>query len=290
KKKKKKKIRIIKKNVTYTSGIEYRPLSSFHRASGVGLNLRKSCLFLDGNNLVYARDLATRHGLLQGSLPPVPNMLSLESDFFLWRNSPNEPPGVFSTSKTWISTHPAGPLVPWFKSVWFKERIPKHAFISWVVIRNRLTTRDRLRGWGMNVPSECLLCTSSAESRLHLFFECAYSHEVWSSFFTHPSLSPPAMFEDIVAWVRSSRSKKLRTICKLIFQAVVYGLWRERNSRLHTSSFKSPAIIIKEIQLVMRAKLAGLDHCQLQIKMNSTAAPTSVLESFLSTWFRYVQR
>ncbi|XP_023641338.1 uncharacterized protein LOC111831447 [Capsella rubella] len=44
-------------------------LLTFQRASGLGLNLKKSCLFLDGNNLVLARELATRFGMTQGSLP-----------------------------------------------------------------------------------------------------------------------------------------------------------------------------------------------------------------------------
>lgn len=44
-------------------------MRSFQSVSGLALNLRKSCLFVDGNNLVQARELADRHGLTQGSLP-----------------------------------------------------------------------------------------------------------------------------------------------------------------------------------------------------------------------------
>lgn len=40
----------------------------FHIASGLSLNLQKSCLIVDGNNLSLSRDIAARFGLWQGSL------------------------------------------------------------------------------------------------------------------------------------------------------------------------------------------------------------------------------
>lgn len=220
----------------------------------------------------------------------LPDISSQESDFYLWRNSPNEPPGVFSTSKTWSSLHPPASPVPWFKSVWFKEQIPKHSFMLWVIIRGRLSTRDRLRSWGMNVPSDCLLCASADENQSHLFLQCAYSSEVWSSFFTHPDLSPPALFEDLVVWVRSPfRIKKLGSICKIIFQAVVYGLWRERNSRLHSSSTKPAQLLVKEIQLLIRAKLAGLDRLLIRNRSSLDSSSPVALETYLALWFRFFQ-
>ena len=60
-------------------------------------------------------------------------------------------PGQFAASKTWETLYPAPPAVPWHKTIWFKTRIPKHAFLSWVAILNRLPTKDRLQQWGMNV-------------------------------------------------------------------------------------------------------------------------------------------
>lgn len=44
-------------------------LTDFHRVSGLGLSLTKSCLFVDGGNVVFARSLAGRFGITQGSLP-----------------------------------------------------------------------------------------------------------------------------------------------------------------------------------------------------------------------------
>lgn len=143
--------------------------------------------------------------LLRACLPATPPTLSpLDSDFYLWRNSLSDAPGNFSSSKTWASLHPhSSEQVSWFKSVWFSQRIPKHAFILWVTLRDRLTTRDRLRSWGLSVPGNCLLCSSALETKSHRFFECDFGNEVWTAFFSHRSLSPPSLFDDIVRWVKS---------------------------------------------------------------------------------------
>ncbi|VVA99920.1 unnamed protein product [Arabis nemorensis] len=158
-------------------------------------------------------------------------------------------------------------------------------------MRDRLTTRDRLRGWGLDIPPGCLLCASASESRGHLFFNCSYSNEVWTAFFNHPELSPPVLFEDIVSWVQSStRNKKLKSIVKLIFHAVVYYIWKERNYRLHSSQVKTQQAVVKEIQLLLRAKLAGLDKDGVgRLIQPSAILNPSNSESYLLTWFRWLK-
>ena len=60
----------------------------------------------------------------------------------------------------------------WHKTIWFKEHIPRNAFISWLALRRRLPTKDRLRRWGLNVSGTCVLCNLEIETHRHLFFEC----------------------------------------------------------------------------------------------------------------------
>ncbi|CAA7058013.1 unnamed protein product [Microthlaspi erraticum] len=200
--------------------------------------------------------------LLRNCLPSPPlRSNASHSDKFLWINSPTSPPGKFSTAATWKSLHPSSDTVSWYYSVWFKNNIPKHAFMLWLAVQNRLFTRDRLCSWGLSVPDICLLCNSAAESRDHLFFVCPYSDVVWRDFFNHHSLSPPVSFTDIISWVSAPFSSSgVKIICSLIFQAVVYFIWMERNLRLHSTSTKSSHTLVKEIKLLLRAKLAALDR------------------------------
>lgn len=151
----------------------------------------------------------------------------------------------------------------------------------------RLTTRDGLRRWGMNVPEDCLLCGLEAESLEHLFFGCDYSKAVWDFFFSNSPFTPPSLFEEILRLcIAPSSNHKLNLICKLLLQATVYELWKERNSRLHNSNSRPFSQIIKDIQLIIRAKMAVLDR-------SSTPSPHGMHQenkSFLYLWFQYYQR
>lgn len=108
--------------------------------------------------------------LLRGILPEAEPISSSElDDTYLWKPGNKPASSVFSTADTWSALHPQGESVLWHRQVWFHGRIPKHAFITWVNARNRLSTRDRLRRWGMQVPAECILCNVEDETRQHLF-------------------------------------------------------------------------------------------------------------------------
>ncbi|OAP11060.1 hypothetical protein AXX17_AT2G06440 [Arabidopsis thaliana] len=121
------------------------------------------------------------------------------------------PSNSFSASKTWMALHPPGVQVNWHRSIWFKDRVPKHAFISWVVAWNRLHTRDRLKSWGFSIHVVCVLCNSGDESREHLFFNCPYSSAVWT-YFTRITLVfadcskqiPEGILEDVPVKVGNS--------------------------------------------------------------------------------------
>lgn len=215
---------------------------------------------------------------------PIPVLIPTRPYLFKWRNSLNGTPSVFSASKTWSALHPVGHVVPWKKSVWFSQHIPKHGFIHWVVTWDRLPTRDRLRRWGLQVPDTCLLCNVAVESHTHLFFDCMYASQVWESFFTHPRLNPPIDFDHIVYWVRTASSiTKLNIICKLLLQTTINELWKERNARLHRDETKTQ--LIREVQGIMRRKLASLDtgvSPSIHPSSNSSSA-----QSYLSLWFGY---
>jgi len=180
-----------------------------------------------------------------------------------------------------MALHPPSVQVNWHRSIWFKDRVPKHAFISWVVAWNRLHTRDRLKSWGFSIPAGCVLCNSGDESREHLFFNCPYSSAVWTYFTRCVGLSPPTSFMASLLWLKTaSTSKNLSLIIKLLFQASIYLLLRERNSRIHTSSFLNHTQLIKEIQLIVRARLDPLSRRMGQ---------GLVGDSLLMTWFALFQ-
>lgn len=122
-----------------------------------------------------------------------PPTTAIGDDIFLWKTSPHQSHGNFSSARTWNHLHPAGPTVLWYSQIWFKERIPKLAFMAWLTVKDRLTTSDRLISWNILVPASCLLCLNGDESRDHLFFHCNFSKalllDIYSQFIPLPSTS-----------------------------------------------------------------------------------------------------
>ena len=224
---------------------------------------------------------------LRQSLPTqIPDINLPENDYYRWRNSPDDPPSVFSTSKLWTSLNPSPPLVSWYKAVWFSQKIPKHSFMAWLLLKGRMLTRDRLRSWGLQVPAECLLCGHAAETANHLFFDCQFSTAVWNLLLVRVRMAYPSTLQQIVHWLLNVTVRpRVRAILKLVFQGAIYFIWRERNSRLHSGVNKPATQIVKEIQVQIRAKLLGMD------KENSLSyqVRSRTQESFISTWFDQFQ-
>lgn len=77
---------------------------------------------------------------------------------------------------------------------------------------------------------------------------------------------------------------KIRTICKLLVQATFYVIWNERNKRLHTSVARHPQLIIKEIQVILKAKLYGLDQ-NVGSKRRIPSPSSNPRDRYLHQWF-----
>ena len=64
------------------------------------------------------------------------------------------------------------------KIFWFSAAIPKHSFIGWLAMKDRLWTKARLIQWGFIGDSLCSYCKMMIETRNHLFFECPFSQRI----------------------------------------------------------------------------------------------------------------
>lgn len=215
---------------------------------------------------------------LKSTLPDYDQIWNAEEDdVYKWRPPGAPSSGIFNTAATWDTLHPAGEKVPWHGVIWFTGRIPKHAFLAWIIARDRLITRDRLLRWGLLVPESCVLCVGGIETKQHLFFDYPFSKEVWSFFTSTLHLAPPNSFEETLQWLKSpSKDKNVVLIIRLLFQAFIYFIWKERNSRVHTDIPKQSRAIISEIKSMVRLKLDPLSRAQ----------PASVghARTYLSTW------
>lgn len=77
---------------------------------------------------------------------PVPHLINDLEDKIVWCNKNGEYRS-FSVSEVWKAIKLEYPKVIWHKHVWFSQCIPKHAFTTWIAIRGRLKTLDRMSKW-----------------------------------------------------------------------------------------------------------------------------------------------
>ncbi|KAL0896691.1 hypothetical protein Bca101_080652 [Brassica carinata] len=219
----------------------------------------------DGWWLDRSRSRSPLITLLKACLPDAQAILTSEvDDRYVWYPNEERGSGRFSSRETWRALFPSPPEVFWHKAVWFSGRIPKHAFLYWIAARDGMVTRDKLIRWGLGVPSNCVLCSGQDEDRQHLFFDCAFSKQVWEYFMSRLNMNPPQSFEAVLRWLLApSRDKNVLLIIRLLFQAVVYLIWKERNQRIHNAVEKAPSILIAEIKQTIRLRLDPIARRQL---------------------------
>ena len=60
--------------------------------------------------------------------------------------------GIFNCTETWEAITSKHPIVDW-QMVQHSSTTARHSFISWLALRNRQTTHDRLKLFGIKVTS-----------------------------------------------------------------------------------------------------------------------------------------
>ena len=220
--------------------------------------------------------------LLRASMSDAQPILNSEvDDTYVWVTSGQNGSKTFSTSETWKTLFPCMLKVFWHEVIWFSCRILKHAFLSWVAARDRMVTRDRLIRWGLLVPVTCVLRVGHNEDRQHMFFDFNYSKQVWSFFTNRLRLVPPVLFEDGLRWLKNpSREKNVKLIVRLLHQACIYLIWKERNSSIHTNIARPPEAIIAEVKQIIQLRLDPLARAQTLAQRKDSVF--FFLESFVS--------
>ena len=95
---------------------------------------------------------------------------------YIWGSS------FFSTSRAYKHLTGHMPIHPFFRKIW-KSCQNKHKFFFWLLLRNRLSTREILRRRNMHMPSYACVCCNldTEESLTHLFFRCPFAQSCWIS-------------------------------------------------------------------------------------------------------------
>lgn len=229
-----------------------------HSRLGIPAQATVSDLFVDGHwNMPPAR--SEEQVLLQSFLTTV--TLNQQEDQFDWIIT-NKVYTTFSTGIVYKELKHHNHVVTWSDTVWLRQGIPKHCFLSWLLVLNRCPTRDRLLSWGLPTDPNCLLCNSSPESRDHLYFGCSYSWRIWSSIARRCNYTPSTSWNQSLLDLQQlqHRPRHVRYLSTLAWQCSMYYIWSERNSRLHRQVFRPPDSIISSIESTIRSKISAIRH------------------------------
>ena len=164
--------------------------------------------------------------------------------------------------RIWNYTRQRKQPCSWASLVWHPATVPKHAINSWLFMRNRNPTMDRLLAWGLDVEGICLLCGTQQESRNHLFFECTFSAEVWRAALLRLRVyNAPTSWESVIDWLSAfSGDRQHKLVVLQIWQGCLYEIWKERNSRFHLGTTVPTSKICGGVIRIARSKAVALKN------------------------------
>lgn len=151
------------------------------------------------------------------------------------------------------------PRVYWYKIIWHQNRIPKCAFITWLVMHERLLTKDSLLRFGIQADQECSICHQAEESIPHLFFDCAITKQVCADTLheiLHISNCPMIggqWQQWLLQWKGPRASKVL-----VAFTVVIYVCWREHNMRIFQDIRRDNFLLVKECGRMLLNRFRGI--------------------------------
>ncbi|XP_039070447.1 uncharacterized protein LOC120217411 [Hibiscus syriacus] len=115
--------------------------------------------------------------------------------------------------------------VTWHKLTWFPLHIPKLSLIAWMIILNRLPTRDRLNTMGICTDLHCVNCDTNMESRDHLFMQCPLAADLWNAILKLNGMNSSSMtWVEMVSKASSTWKGRslLTTILKISWTVFLY--------------------------------------------------------------------
>lgn len=120
----------------------------------------------------------------------------------------------------------------------FSHKIPKHSFISWMLVKQGLKTLKKLKKWGTISSDICALCWREHEDKEHLFFSCDYTKIPWNYLTDMASLQHTNMDLELQEIRKACKGKEYnRDAIKLTLQALIYRVWLERIARIYRHKY-----------------------------------------------------
>ena len=152
------------------------------------------------------------------------------------------------------------PMVHWDKMVWNRLTVPKHRFISWLAIQHRLQTTAKMARIGVSSTSDCLLCGQAPEDHEHLFFKCPYSSRCLTDLKSWLGIqSSLTTLQRGVRQLSNSNSSKFRkSVMYASMVALIYLIWRSRNSSFWDKAFPTVLNVMTLLKHTVKSRVMAV--------------------------------
>ncbi|XP_057489392.1 uncharacterized protein LOC130775251 [Actinidia eriantha] len=158
--------------------------------------------------------------------------------------------GIFNVKASYEFFRPKGMKTHWTKIIWHRFLQPKHSFILWLSLKDRLLTREKLRNQIEDIT--CPLCGDPEESVSHLFFHCTTVRQIWTEIKGWLGFSRAlTTLKATAKWIlKEGRGTGVLAIAKKLgLAAAVYCIWKARNARILEGKASHTADIIRDIKM-----------------------------------------
>ncbi|KAF3567222.1 hypothetical protein DY000_02015348 [Brassica cretica] len=164
-------------------------------------------------------------------------------DVVMWRKNETEYCKYFFTAETWQRIRVHGTLKEWSKVVWLQLGVPRFAFITGLAIKNKLSTGE-LVGTLLGRPPD-----PDWESTLGLLTTHRYGHLEY-------------------------------LLVRLVLQASIFVIWRERNDQTHLKKPKQPSQLARIVDKTVKNKNTSTGYAKKEAtseRSNASLVPSSYI-------------
>ncbi|XP_074302950.1 uncharacterized protein LOC141637290 [Silene latifolia] len=144
--------------------------------------------------------------------------------------------------------------VGWAKLIWKSWALPKHKFLSWLILKIALNVKVKLFKHGTCQDDICRLCGAGQETVEHVFQTCQYVSMVLAGVCDWLGIPKPTV--NRIIWVgRRNWSLLKRNVCLAVVMAVYYAVWHQRNQARLEGIVLRQNISIHQIQQCFKLRM-----------------------------------
>ncbi|KAL0307933.1 UNVERIFIED_CONTAM: hypothetical protein Sangu_3001900 [Sesamum angustifolium] len=160
----------------------------------------------------------------------LPDIHSGANDAVIWNSSS----GTYTTETAYAVFSSPSNSVEWAPLLHGPFHTPRHNFILWLAILERLSTLDK--PWCNSTNQGCVLCDGcQTETHNHLFFGCSYSTAIVNILGSKLRFHwPYTDWKMGIKWASKKwrGSHLVNAAYRSLLAAVIYYTWKERNNRI----------------------------------------------------------